>query len=173
MKDRLGDFLQTVITALIAASVAVCAYRCHQEPPEGPETVVETRVDTLVVRDTIRAYKPVPFNVYVVDTLYVPVPVPGGRDTVWAQLPREAKEYRDPDTTYWAVVSGVEPRLDSIEVYPKTVFIEKAQTVFVEPSPWSVGLQAGVGASKDGVSPYVGIGVQYRLWAPKRRKAPP
>lgn len=173
MKERLGDILQTVIAALVAAGTALCAYRCHQEPPEGPETVVETRVDTLVIRDTIRAYKPVPFNVYVVDTLYVPVPVPGGRDTVWAQLPREAKEYRDPDTTYWAVVSGVEPRLDTIEVYPTTVYIDRVQEVRVEPSPWSVGLQAGYGASKDGLSPYVGVGVQYRLWAPKRRKAPP
>ena len=173
MTDRLGDILQTVIAALIAASVAVCAYRCHYEPQEGPEPVVETRVDTLVVRDTIVAYKPVPFNVYVVDTLYVAVPVPGGRDTVWAELPREAKEYRDPDTTYWAVVSGYRPSLDTIEVYPKTVFIDRTQTVYVEPSRWSVGLQGGIGASKDGLSPYVGIGVQYALWAPKRRKAPP
>lgn len=173
MKDWLGDILQTLITALIAASAAVCAYRCHQEPTAGPETVIETRVDTLVVRDTIRAYKPVPFNVYVVDTLYVPVPVPGGRDTVWAELPREAKEYRDPDTTYWAVVSGVEPRLDTIEIYQKTIFVDKVQSIYVEPSPWSIGIQAGYGANRDGLAPYVGIGIQYRLWGPKPRKAPP
>lgn len=173
MKDWLGDILQTLITALIAASAAVCAYRCHQEPTAGPETVIKTRVDTLVVRDTIRAYKPVPFNVYVVDTLYVPVPVPGGRDTVWAELPREAKEYRDPDTTYWAVVSGVEPRLDTIEIYRKTIFVDKVQSVYVEPSPWSIGIQAGYGANRDGLAPYVGIGIQYRLWGPKPRKAPP
>lgn len=173
MKDWLGDILQTLITALIAASAAVCAYRCHQEPTAGPETVIKTRVDTLVVRDTIRAYKPVPFNVYVVDTLYVPVPVPGGRDTVWAELPREAKEYRDPDTTYWAVVSGVEPRLDTIEIYRKTIFVDKVQSVYVEPSPWSIGIQAGYGANRDGLAPYVGIGIQYRLWGPKPRRAPP
>ena len=163
-RKRLGDFAQVVIASVISATVACCAMKCHGGHDTPPEKVVETRVDTLVVRDTIRAYKPVPFNVYVVDTLYVPVPIPGGRDTVWAQLPREAKEYRDPDTTYWAVVSGVEPRLDSIEVYPKTVFIEKAQTVYAEPSPWSWGIQAGVGLNTGGtVTPYLGVGIQYRL----------
>lgn len=171
MRDRLGDILQTVITALIAASAAVCAYRCHQEPQAGPQTIVETRVDTLVVRDTVTAYKPVPVNVYVMDTLYIPMEIPGQHDTVWAALPWEEKEYRD--TSYRAVVEGFRPALKEIEVYNKTVVISKTERTTVEPSRWSVGLQAGVGASKDGLSPYVGVGVQWALWAPKRRKAPP
>lgn len=170
MRDRLGDILQTVIAALIAACVAVCAYRCHYEPQEGPEPVVETRVDTLVVHDTLIVYKPVPFNVYVVDTLYYPVPV-SKTDTVWAQLPMEEKIYQSSD--YQAVVAGFRPELRHIEIYRKTQTVTETRTVYVEPSRWSVGLQGGVGASKDGLSPYVGVGVQYRLWAPKRRKAPP
>ena len=170
-RERIGDILQTVVSALVAAGTAVCAYRCHQEPPELSEPEVIETVKTLVVRDTLVVYKPVPFNVYVVDTLYVPVPVPGQHDTVWAALPWEEKEYRD--TTYRAVVEGFRPGLKEIEVYRKTQYIEKERTVYVEPSPWSVGLQAGIGASKDGLSPYLGVGVQYRLWAPKRRKAPP
>lgn len=159
MKDRLTDLLWFLIAAVIGAAVALWADR--RNPTEGPATVVITQIDTLVVRDTITAYKPVPFNVYVVDTMYVPVPVPGKKDTVWAQLPREAKVYQD--STYRVVISGYRPSLDTIDVYRNTLYIDKTQTVYIEPSRWSLGVQAGYGASKDGLSPYIGLGVQYRL----------
>lgn len=162
MTDRLGNILQTLITALIAASAAVCAYRCHQEPPEGPETVIETRVDTLVIHDTITAYRPVPVNVYVVDTLYVPVPAPGGRDTVWAALPWEEKEYRD--TSYRAVVEGFRPGLKEIEVYQRTQVVTVTERVKMPAPRWGWGIQTGVGWNPPGgVSPYIGVGIQYRL----------
>ena len=172
MKNVVGDILQFLLAALIAIGVSLWAYRHLNGRDSGPQTVViEQRVDTLVIHDTITAYKPTPVRVYVVDTMFVPVPVPGGRDTVWAELPRERKVYED--TTYRAVISGYLPDLDTIEVFRKTVFVDKVQSVYVEPSPWSIGIQAGYGASKDGLSPYVGIGIQYRLWAPKARRAPP
>ena len=117
------------------------------------------------------AYKPVPFNVYVVDTVWYEVPVYGGRDTVYLPLPREVKEYQD--SSYRAVVSGIRPSLDTIDVYQRTVTISKTETVVLEPSPWSIGIQAGYGASKEGLTPYLGVGVQYRIWSPKIRKAPP
>ena len=91
----------------------------------------------------------------------------------------EQKVYEDPDSTYRAVVSGPAlseeygPRLDSIQVYSRTTIQYQTKTVYVEPSRWSIGIQAGYGASKDGLTPYLGVGVQYRLWAPKRRRAPP
>lgn len=159
MKDRLTDLLWFLIAAVIGAAVALWVDR--RKPTEGPETVVITQIDTLVVRDTITAYKPVPFNVYVVDTMYVPVPVPGKKDTVWAQLPREAKTYQD--STYKISISGYLPSLDSVSIYQRTLYIDKTQTVYIEPSRWSLGVQAGYGASKDGLSPYIGLGVQYRL----------
>lgn len=170
MRDHLITIIEFLAAAFIAATVTMCAER-HIRPYTEPETVVETRVDTLVVHDTITAYKPVPFNVYVVDTVWYEVPVYGGRDTVYLPLPREVKEYRD--SSYRAVVSGIRPSLDTIDVYQRTVTISKTETVYVEPSRWSIGIQAGYGASKDGLTPYLGIGVQYQLWAPKRRRAPP
>ena len=88
----------------------------------------------------------------------------------------EQKVYED--STYRAVVSGPSieqygPRLDSISIYSRKTTVYQTKTVYVEPSRWSIGIQAGYGASKDGLTPYVGIGVQYALWARKRGKTPP
>ena len=131
-----------------------------------PTTVVKTVRDTLVIHDTITAYKPVPFNVYVVDTMWVPVTV-SKTDTMWAQLPRTAKVYQD--STYRAVVSGPSigqygPSLDTISVYQRTKVITVTNNVRIPPSRWSWGVQAGVGVNAGGsVTPYLGIGIQYRL----------
>ena len=160
MNERVADILHFLSAALLAAAFGFwCARHFPSEqPPEPP--IVETRTDTLVIRDTVTAYKPVPFNVYVVDTLYVPVTV-HERDTVWTQLPREAKVYRD--STYRAVVSGYRPSLDTISVYQRTVYVDRVERVTIPAPRWSWGVQAGVGATTDGLGPYIGIGLQYRL----------
>ena len=131
-----------------------------------PTIVVKTVRDTIILWDTITAYKPVPFNVYVVDTMWVPVTV-SKTDTVWAQLPRTAKVYQD--STYRAVVSGPSigqygPSLDTISVYQRTKVVTVTNNVRIPPPRWSWGVQAGVGVNAGGsVTPYLGIGIQYRL----------
>lgn len=161
MTETLSRIIRTAAVAALAAVVCVCADRRHGRNA-APQTVIETKVDTLYLRDTITAYKPVPFNVYVVDTLYIPVEVPGQHDTVWAALPWEEKEYRD--TSYRAVVEGFRPALKEIEVYQRTQVVTVTERVKVEPSRWSWGVQTGVGWNPGGgVSPYVGVGIQYRL----------
>lgn len=160
MKERTINILHFFLALAIAVAFGLWSARHFRYvPPEPPEVVIQH--DTLVVRDTVVTYKPTPVNVYVVDTMWYEVPVYGGRDTVYLPLPREVKEYLD--STYRAVVSGIHPSLDTIDVYQRTVTISKIETVVLEPSRWSWGVQAGVGASKDGLIPYVGIGIQYRL----------
>lgn len=168
MKDYVRDLLAILVTLAIGTVLGVVLGRRSVEP----ETIVVERVDTLVRVDTLHHPYPVPKYVRVVDSIPYPVPVPGPVDTVWAQLPREEKVYAD--STYRAVVSGVFPSLDSIDVYSREVLITRDRTVYVQPSRWSLGLQGGVGASKDGLSPYIGIGVSYRLWSfPQGRLAKP
>lgn len=169
MKDRLITFAQFLVAALIGALACMWADR-RLGDHTGPETVVIERVDTLFVHDTITAYKPTPVNVYVVDTLWYEVPIYKGRDTLYveAPLPKVRKVYQD--STYRAVISGVMPSLDTISVFRKTVYIDKVQTVYAQPSRWSLGVQAGYGASKDGLSPYIGVGIQYQLWSPRPRR---
>ena len=53
-------------------------------------------------------------------------------DTTFIVMPREVKQYKD--STYMAQVSGVDPSLDLIEVYQKTVTV--TQTV-VEKEPYT------------------------------------
>lgn len=159
MSERVTNILHFLLAAAIAVAFGVwSAYHFRYEPPESPEVVVQ--VDTLVVHDTVTAYKPVPFNVYVVDTLFVPVKVENS-DTVWVELPRVAKVYQD--STYRAVVSGYRPSLDTISIYQRTVFVDRVERVTIPAPRWSWGVQAGVGATKDGLGPYIGIGLQYRL----------
>lgn len=75
-------------------------------------------------------------------------------------LPREYMVYKD--TSYRAVVSGVEPRLDSLQIYQKTIKETITKTV-KEPTRWGLGLQVGAGWNGKKVQPYVGVGVQYNI----------
>lgn len=158
MSARKTWILQAAPAVMFVCGVLLWNALHRRDTPPVP--VVETRVDTLYVYDTVTAWKPVPFNVYVVDTLYVPVP--GDTDTVWVQLPREAKVYRD--STYRAVVSGYRPSLDSIFVFQKTKVVTVTNNVRIPPPRWGWGVQAGVGVNAAGtVTPYVGVGIQYRI----------
>ena len=159
MRESWAKFLQ-VVAVLMFVSGLMLWHDLHKRDT-GPQVVVKTVRDTIVIRDTITAYKPVPFNVYVVDTMWVPVTV-HDRDTIWAQLPRTAKVYQD--STYRAVVSGFRPSLDTISIYQRTKVITVTNTVRTPAPRWSWGVQTGVGLNAGGgVTPYVGVGIQYRL----------
>ena len=159
MSASWSKFLQVLAVLMVVSGVLLWS-DLHRHDTR-PTTVVKTVRDTIIIRDTITAYKPVPFNVYVVDTIRVPVTV-NKTDTVWAQLPRTAKVYQD--STYRAVVSGFRPSLDTISVYQRTKVITVTNNVRIPPPRWSWGVQAGVGVNAGGsVTPYLGIGIQYRL----------
>lgn len=197
MKRR--DIIECLVSALVSAIVVGILTCRHQEPPV-PGGDIDVQVDSTVTQiDTTTAIAPDPADTRPRDTVYIkiylPAPsVPAPADSVpevtdsvpeiadsvlYLPVVIEQKVYEDPDSTYRAVVSGPAlseeygPRLDSIQVYSRTTIQYQTKTVYVEPSRWSIGIQAGYGASKDGLTPYLGVGVQYRLWAPKRRKAPP
>lgn len=159
MSANWSKFLQVLAVLMVVSGIMLWSDLHRRTTP--PTIVVKTVRDTIIIRDTITAYKPVPFNVYVVDTLWVPVTV-SKTDTVWAQLPRTAKVYQD--STYRAVVSGFRPSLDTISVYQRTKVITVTNNVRIPPPRWSWGVQAGVGVNAGGsVTPYLGIGIQYRL----------
>lgn len=196
---RKRDIIDCLVSALFCALVVcILTYR-HQEPPV-PGGDIDVQVDSTATQiDTTTAIAPDPADTRPRDTVYIKVyppepsvpeshesvpesheSVPETEDSVlYLPVVIEQKVYEDPDSTYRAVVSGPAlseeygPRLDSIQVYSRTTIQYQTKTVYVEPSRWSIGIQAGYGASKDGLTPYLGVGVQYRLWAPKRRKAPP
>lgn len=88
----------------------------------------------------------------------------GSNDTVWATVPRTQKRYED--STYTAWVSGYEPRLDSIEVYRRTVTIEKREEGRGRNKRLSIGLTGGFGYGVFTRKPdlWLGVGCTVRLW---------
>lgn len=88
----------------------------------------------------------------------------GASDTVWATVPRVQKRYED--STYTAWVSGYEPRLDSIEVYRRTVFVVKNEGGRVKARRLSLGLTGGFGYGVFTRKPdlFVGVGASWRMW---------
>ena len=116
----------------------------------------DTIVRTEVVADTIErvqvVYRTLPsVEVVRTDTLVV-------RDTVMVAVP--ISRYAFADSLYRCEVEGYEVSLKRMEVFPKTVY---RTTIVREPSRWGVGVQVGYGLSREGVSPYIGVGVSYNL----------
>lgn len=133
-----------------------------------PEVVEVERVE----HDTIFIDRPVPTNVTRTEfrTLRLPVMLFAPADTVWRErtvvdsvdvaVSMERRMYED--STYRAQVSGptiggLYPSLDWVEVYNRTTTIAK------KPNRWGIGVQVGYGMSREGVSPYIGVGVNYNL----------
>lgn len=83
-------------------------------------------------------------------------------DSVFVALERTRKGYSGDE--YEAVVSGVDPALESIKVFPRTAYIQNTITTRKR---WSIGVSAGPGVFWDGkaVKPGAGavLGVQYNF----------
>lgn len=151
--DVLKGFL---IGALVGALLYFVADRIFR-PSAPPEHVTRE----IILHDTTRVRTPVYLPIISRPAGLLLVPVAGDtirrNDTLFVQVEREQREYSD--TTFRAWVSGYEPRLDSIEVYNRTIVRE----VVRDSSPWSLGVTAGVGAGRDGLTPFVGVGVSYNF----------
>lgn len=121
---------------------------------------------TVIRHDTIKIDSPVPVYKYIKETEYVAITdtlIQHDTVTHIIQLPREYLVYKD--STYRAVVSGVQPRLDSMEVYQKTVTETITKTITVpDKKRWGLGVNVGAGWNGQKISPYVGVGVQYNIF---------
>lgn len=128
---------------------------CHRTTDKEVITIT----DTLVLTDTIVKMQPKPYKVTIIDTIYLPQqPQKPQYDT----LIRQEVIYKD--STYTAVVGGIEPYLKSIEIYPKTIYVNNNTTTTIKVrSRFGLGVQAGYGYGRNGLQPYVGVGVQYNL----------
>lgn len=147
--------LLIIVPALCVASYFVGRKGAVETAINKTDTVTVMTVDTLF-RD-----KPIYVSRYFRDTILVAMTdTVRLRDTTFIQLPKEHRLYVD--SMYRAVVSGYQPSLDSIEVYQK--HCAKIVTNTIRPR-WSVGIQAGYGVTRGfELAPYVGIGIQYRLF---------
>ena len=155
-----------IIPIILALAVIASFASYHKGYKKGISKAVETiitQIDTVVRYDSIKVVEPKYVAVKVVDTIRVPVPIPGKTDTLWAELPREQKTYKE-DSLYLCTISGYQPQLDTLVVFPKTTVITNTNVVTQYKDPrFSLGVQAGYGLSKAGLSPYIGVGISYNI----------
>ena len=131
---------------------------CHRTTDKEVITIT----DTLVLTDTIIKFQPKPYKVTIIDTIYIPQQPQQPQQPQIDTLIRQEVIYKD--STYMAVVGGIEPYLKSIEIYPKTIYVNNNTTTTIKVrSRFGLGVQVGYGLSRNGLQPYVGVGVQYNL----------
>lgn len=184
--ERIKNIALILFLAVFVALLCINVHHCTTKQGRVYRDTVRT---TFV--DTIPYYKPVPKDSVVIRYITQRLPVVDEKednfpnkgnnkeqnipqsgnnapeniiDSVDVILPITQNVYRD--STYTAYVSGYQPKLDSILVYPKTEIItitEKAKQ-----KRWSVGFQVGYGVNVRGTPeffPYVGVGITYNLFS--------
>lgn len=144
--------LPWLLVVLLAIACVAAWFRPHEPLPAEIRT--ETRIQTVVKLDTVLISAPIAvFLTFTNDTIHI-------GDTV---VMREQAYYED--SLYRAWVSGYRPKLDSIEVYPKTIYQTVTNDIYHAVKPkmkrWGLGLQAGYGYP-GGL--YVGAGVSWNIF---------
>lgn len=171
---KANKIIFAVLITLLVASVCFNIRQCSTERATYQDTTHTTFVDT------VPFYKPVPKDSVVVryvtevlpivsdtcniDTINIPENgnIDGDfiRDSVKVAIPISSKVYED--SIYTAYVSGYRASLDSIFVYPRREVITITEKM--KPKRWGIGIHAGYGIGKDGLSPYIGIGLSYNFF---------
>ncbi|WP_373149925.1 DUF6808 domain-containing protein [Bacteroides eggerthii] len=148
--------LPWILVVLLAIACVAAWFRPHEPLPAEIRT--ETKIQTVVKTDTVFISAPMAvfWQILPNDTIRI-------GDTL---LHRKRVVYED--SLYRAVVSGyVDPRLDSMTVYPKTVYRTVTNDIYhpvaIKPKKkrWGLGLQAGYGYPS---GLFVGIGVTYNIF---------
>lgn len=116
------------------------------------DTITYTKVehdtvwcDSIVYRDLPRVIREVD-TVRIVDTVTIALPI---------------NNYVFFDSSYRIEAEGYDVKLNKVVVYPRT---EYRTNIVKDKSRWGLGIQAGYGVSKDGLSPYVGVGISYNIF---------
>ena len=153
---------QYMLTGIGVAAALIISFLVGQRCPRngGGETPT-IKVDTLVIRDTIKVTEAISVTKRVVDS--IPYPVTDTlrlRDTLYVFLEREQIRWEDSLSVVYA--SGVMPQVDSVIHHTENLIITKEIPV-IKKTRWGLGVHAGVGAGKGGLTPYVGVGVSYNL----------
>ena len=149
---------------LILACVFLFGFIIGQKHPQKlPVEPIKTKVDTLVIRDTIMSYKPIYVDRVKLDSVLVPVMDSVKiHDTTFVYLEREKVTWRDSLCEVYA--SGIMASVDSVRHFQedKYITIEKQVPVKIK-THWRLGVNAGYGVGKGGFTPYIGVGISYNL----------
>lgn len=147
---------------LLLALCALCFF--FGRHAKRTEAGFAAKTDTVILRDTIRDSIPYPIYETVIQEVpelfpvYITLAGDTVREPVIVPIRITQKEYQTDD--YHAWVSGYNPALDSIHIFRKTLSVTQKQLS----RRFGIGITAGYGIGKNGLSPYVGVGGYYRIW---------
>ena len=166
-----------ILALLLAISAALNIIYIRARVSGGADG--QTRPDTVRLVDTLRYVSPAPTRDTIIRYVRVrlpstpPAPVNPGNsaesaekaaadtDTAAVIIPITSRTYSTPEFT--ATVSGYHPSLDSITIHaPRTIITNKPPAA--KSKPWGIGIAAGIGAGRGGITPFIGITLQYSLF---------
>lgn len=169
--NRIENYLVGVGVAVALLAFAALGYVIGRKTAlQLDSPAISERVDTLYLRDTIVAEKPIYLTKYVDRVQLVPVTdTIRLKDTLYVALEREKVEWRDEYASVYA--SGIQPSVDSVKHFITEKVITKEVTVQVPAKQrwkrigWGVAAGPGVywQPGMDNVTPGVGIVVGLRV----------
>ena len=164
--NNLKIWAVSILTAFLFGSLA--SYFAVKGHFQAKLEDLTPEVIQVIKRETLRLNSPILREIHKVthDTIKIVLnDTIVRRDTIY--LEREQRVYSEDE--YTAFVSGYAPRLDSIFVYPKTIY----ETRFATQNEWrriTFGLQVGVGgviplfsSSDPSLGAYIGVGIGFRF----------
>ena len=173
MNDIMKYLLTFLLGVMVAILICVVVTRGHlyDKPSIQRDTVTMYYPDTSTfkkpavaekrqLKEKVKLVIPTAF----LDSLKLLKDSLKNRPERFIDLPREQLMYKD--TSYQAWISGVQPRLDSLKVFRKTVVKTITNTITIKDTPkrWGIGIQAGYGInSNKQLAPYIGVGISYQL----------
>lgn len=146
-----------IIAAALAFSLGWCSHSSLPDKPIKYDTIVSAPIVVREVKvDTQYILSPFPYLAWIDHTDTI-------RTDSCVHL-REYKEYQD--SSYYAKISGVTPRLDELRVYPKTIYETQYiyRDIVSKPKRWGIGLSAGYGVGRHGLTPVLAVTVNYNLF---------
>ena len=171
-----------ILALLLAISAALNIIYIRARVSGGADG--QTRPDTVRLVDTLRYVSPAPVRDTIIRYVRVRLPStppapdnPGSQvnsgnsaesaekaaadtDTAAVIIPITSRTYSTPEFT--ATVSGYQPSLDSITIHaPRTIITNNPPAA--KSKPWGIGIAAGIGAGRGGITPFIGITLQYSL----------
>lgn len=176
MSDKLDI---VVLWLLLGAVVFLAGFQFGRGRAADPDRVI-VLTDTLTVRDTVTETEYKDRFVYLRQADTVWLETAGNSDlsdhsaddaqnpaketpdsSVLVQVPIDyiREDYDGASVWYHGFRAGI----DSLRTYRDTVFVNRTEIRTVTPSRWGISLQAGYGAGKSGLSPYIGVGLSYNI----------
>lgn len=173
-KDKLKQWVSLHWAYIFYVAVflfySICLYQCgRRHAAKSDNDVIKTTTKIVPSTDKLPkviSTKPLYLYRYITkkqsssNTLKPKNEVFGKTEQALDTIPIPITQQKYEGTNYTAYVSGFHQQLDSIEVRGRVI----TNTIVKKRSRWNVGISAGYGINKNGLTPFIGIGVTYNLF---------